>query len=594
MLVGIVDYGTGVQISFAVFYTIPVALVSWFVGLRYGLIISMLCSLEWLLSDLKATYTQPFIPFWNASMRLTIFILITVILSKLKIALELERKAREAANQASRIKSEFLANMSHEIRTPMNSIIAMSDLLSESPSPVEFKKYAHILKNEGNHLLKLINDILDLSKVEAGLFEFQKTNFDLHQLVEHLASFMAVRAREKGLTISYRIMSDVPSRIVGDEECLRRILINLLGNSIKFTETGEIRLQVENDPAHPKAGSIRVSVSDTGIGIPPEKTDAIFERFTTIDPSLARKHGGTGLGLNISRKLVEGMGGRIWAESRLGQGSTFYFSIPFGIQTNPIEKTADPALDVADLISSISEDQRPLRILLAEDYKSNQVIIQSFLRKTQYQLDIVEDGAAAVLKFKSGTYDLVLMDVQMPGMDGYTATTAIREWEQERGLNPTPILALTAHALKDEAERSLKVGCNAHLTKPITKFTLFKNIYECTKSWQPYPEKPGRRETDQKPPVRVDPDISPLIPDFLEEMRHSCKSVELALDRNDYETVQTAGHQIKGCGGSYGFPAITNFGRSIEDAALKKNGEDIRKQIQEFLNYLEKVEVVCE
>ncbi len=588
VVVGYIDYVTGVQISFSVFYTIPIAFVSWFVGFVPAALISLLCAAEWLIADIREKYSIPSIPYWNSFMRLIIFLLIAVILSKLKKTVESERQARDMANNASRIKSEFLANMSHEIRTPMNSIIAMSDLLSEPLSNAEHEKYVQALKKEGGHLLRLINDILDLSKVEAGQFEFEKGPFDLVGLTEHLMSVMAVRTHEKRLSLTYQIMPDVPTRLIGDIECVRRVLINLLGNAVKFSERGEIRLRIENDPSRRLPGAILFSVSDEGPGILPAKLDEIFDRFSTVDTSLTRRVGGTGLGLNISKKLVESMGGQIWAESRVGKGSTFHALFPFEIQTGPIEKKVEVSMDESALLSAIRADTRALKILLAEDHKNNQIIVQAFLKNTPYHLDVVPDGREAVEKFKSGVYDLVLMDIQMPVMDGHTATRAIRQWEQERGRVPTPILALTAHALKEEARNSLKAGCNAHLTKPIQKNSLLKSIYEHTHGGTIA----AGKETAPPARVPVDPDVRELVPDFLGDMRRFCEKMRVDLEEGDFAAVQSMGHSIRGSGGSYGFHTITDIGRQIEDDAKMRNAQTLQKHIDELSRYLETVEVV--
>lgn len=591
LLVGVVDYHTGVQISFSVFYTIPIAIVSWAGGLKNGIVLSLVCSVEWLLADLQDIYMHPLIPYWNAAVRLSVFILIAVILSKLRITLDLERKARAVAAQASRIKSEFLANMSHELRTPMNAIIAMSDLLAEPAPQPDHQKYVQVLKQEGGHLLRLLDDILDLSKVEAGQFDFVREPFDLVLLVDHITSFLAVRAQEKRLTLTYRIMPDAPTRLAGDAECLRRVLVNLIGNAIKFTERGEVRVDITRESSPGPSVLLRFSISDTGIGIPSEKLDAIFERFTTVDSSLTRSQGGTGLGLNISRKLVEGMGGRIWAESRVGKGSTLSFVLPFGVVAGPIEVKSEPVVDERTLSETMDGRETPIRILLVEDYKNNQIIVQTFLKRTRSVIDIAENGTEAVDKFKVGSYDLVLMDVQMPLKDGYTATSEMRQWERDRGIARTPILALTAHALKDEAERSLKAGCDAHLTKPIQKTALLKAVYDFTK---------GRKAAAAGPRgngrniVHVDPDLSQLVPQFLDDVRRDCVEAQQALHRNDFATVRTMGHRLKGSGGSYGFPEITHFGHVFETAATDGRVSDIQKALGDFRIYLDNLEVVTD
>lgn len=604
-------------------------------------------------------------------------------LAKRKRVEEELHKAKEAAESASRAKSEFLANMSHEIRTPLNSIIGIADLLWESPLTSEQQEYVSIFRKAGDTLLTLINDILDLSKIESGHIELENINFDLEKLVERTVEIIALRAQEKGLELVYQIESEVPVHLRGDPNRLRQILMNLLGNAIKFTEQGEIVLRIErvgNQESGVKGSEreflssdldlgtsvfLLFSVSDTGIGIPPEKLNTIFDSFTQADSSITRKYGGTGLGLSISRRLVELMGGRIWVESEIGRGSTFYFTARFEIQTqkgkvSPVE-SAQQSISVTDLkglktlivddnatnrmilretlkkwgaqvteaengeqgltelrrageagtpyelllldgrmpgmngfqvmeevrkipgiipatILMLTSDNRgrnmvrcrelgitncllkpikrsdlletiiatlnrtdktgrfipeeksaelkdpsvqnnlavpgvrstfdtppseaqdegkvfpkqgeeslpALRILLVEDSPDNRILIQSYFKKTPYQLDVAENGEIAVEKFKSGDYHLILMDMQMPVMDGYTATKMIREWESEQiklGLKPapTPIIALTAHALKEDEQKSLKAGCTTYLTKPIKKARLLETITAYTK-----------------------------------------------------------------------------------------------------------------
>jgi two-component system sensor histidine kinase/response regulator len=515
--------------------------------------------------------------------------------------------ARDHALEASRIKSEFLASMSHEIRTPLNAIIGMAELLAETPLTKEQDRYVEVFRTAGEALLSLVDDILDLSKIEARQLVLEAIDFNLRELIEETIEIYALKTDEKGIELICHIAPHVPSYVRGDPARLRQVLLNLIGNAIKFTEKGEIVVRVMQDPADP--GSLLFSVTDTGIGIPADKLGSIFESFTQVDSSITRKYGGTGLGLTISKRLVELMGGGLRAESELGKGSMFFFSVKLELAREPekrpnnlpevqlqgmrvlviddnvtnrlilretlaaygaqvIEAQDGPAglmefkraqeqgagfdliltdyrmpgmdgfqvaetlkaggdnactvlmvassqfgghvgraLDIgigaylvkpvkrAELIKAInvalsqapaerratalpSERPSPRQapILVVEDTVDNRLLIRAYLKNTPYEVDEAEDGEIAVSKFKAQAYSLVLMDVQMPVMDGYAATQAIRAWEQAQGKPPTPIVALTAHAIKEDIERSKAAGCTAHLTKPIKKATLLQAI----------------------------------------------------------------------------------------------------------------------
>lgn len=520
------------------------------------------------------------------------------------------RTSKEAAEVASRAKTAFLASLSHEIRTPMNTVLGLAELLWETPLRPDQRKYVRMLRRAGSTLVTLLNDIQDLSRVEAGRFQLENEEFMLDELVDKTVEIMTMRANEKGLDLAAYIAPDVPCDLVGDPNRLQQILVNLISNAIKFTERGEVLLRVEPEPDAQAPGRLRFSVADTGIGIPDGEREAIFESFAQVHETARSK--GSGLGLAIVKQLVLLMNGRIWLESRVGQGSTFYFTVALAPQSsrqahevrvppefeglrvliadaNPTHRmivrdplvawgatvmevgTADELtaelrsavaegrphqvllldrrladLDSFKIAESIRRDAslqrlamiiltsetwaddiartydlglggylvkpirrldliqavtialgkakgldpappmplalraaapRPMRILLVDDSPDNRFLITSFLEHPGYEVETAENGAAGVEKFRWGAFDLVLMDLQMPVMDGYAAIRAMREWERARGVGrATPIIALTASGVTGEELRNLTEGWTAHLSKPITKKTLIRML----------------------------------------------------------------------------------------------------------------------
>lgn len=500
-------------------------------------------------------------------------------------------EARVNAEEANRAKSDFLANMSHEMRTPLTAIIGISDYLMHGDLRAEQRVLVQRCMKASDSLLRMIDELLLAAKAEAGTLRIVNERFELTAVINESLALLANQAKEKRLSLDHRMGTGLPTHLVGDGEKLQQVLLNLIRNAIKFTRAGSIMLYVSQLGQQNGRAEILFEVVDTGIGIPAGQEERIFERFSQTDARSLRQSGSVGLGLSICRQLVDLMGGRIWCKNNPEGGSTFAFTVELQSASSPMTRPS-PAADrlVVDAQAQAQAASIPaLRILLAEDFVESQDIVRLYLRDTPHHLDCAATGIEVVTMFQKSQYDLVFMDLQMPDLDGYTATCVIRTWEQQQGRPPTPIIALTANGLTEARIESQAAGCNEFLTKPIKMDTLRQVIERyATGAEESVPVHKGLPlAQDAEPPPG---EMKELKRRFIANRLQELPLLQGAAADTNFERIKTIGHRMKGLAGSYGLHDIGAIGAAMEEAALKQDAAAVSIQLMKLTEALRQAE----
>ena len=508
---------------------------------------------------------------------------------------ELER-ARDSAEAASRAKSDFLANMSHEIRTPLNAIMGFADLLRRGwiDSPEEQQDMLATVYSSGKHLMTVINDILDLSKIESGRLDLELVSESPHRILAEVVSLMRVSFREKNLSLDYNWQGPIPERIETDSLRLRQILLNLLGNARKFTPSGGVQLiahlEPPNEPSH-----LIVDVIDTGVGIPSDKQEQVFDPFVQADTSVTRKFGGTGLGLSISRRLARMMGGDLIVSSEPGKGSNFQLRVATGdlhdVKVLESGSVGDviPRTQTQTVVTSNVSQLHGLRVLVVDDALANRKLISLVLTRAGAELAQAENGRQACdLVLGGREFDVILLDMQMPVMDGYAAARTLRN-----AGTTIPIIALTAHAMKGDRELCLQAGCSDFLTKPVNTDELLARLSEIRSPNGPVRTAPGK--SADRLPIRStlptdDPEFAEIVVDFAVALEREVTRLTEATRNRDPVATRTAAHWIRGSGGTNGFACFTAPATQICEAVRKGDWSDIDRHVLAIIDYADRIE----
>ncbi len=495
------------------------------------------------------------------------------------------REAKRAAESASARKSEFLSSMSHEIRTPLNTVLGMAELLAETKLDETQRGYVGTLQRASDHVLALIEDVLDLARIEAGTVTMEDTGFDLNEVAESAVDLVRMPARRKKLEVGWSVALDVPRELRGDPRRLRQILVNLLSNAVKFTDSGRVWLSISRDKSEPfdeSQAPLHITVTDSGIGVPQDRLSAIFSGFVQGDGTIERRYGGFGLGLNIAKRIVERMSGRIWAESREGAGSMFHVSVALPIERGRVAPTFAQEQEKQTGNLKLRLPQRRLRVLVVDDSEDNRILLGEYLRGADVDVEFADDGPSALEKATSQPFDAVLMDLQMPQLDGYATTRELIRRFKERSALPPPVIALSAHVLAESFALSMAAGCTTQLTKPIRKRTLLDAIARVT----------GARAEERREQRRgaIREEILPLLGKFFANRRNDVKTLRGAAETNDMQTIATLAHNMRGTGASYGFPEISTIGDGIQAAGKRGDGPEVTRLVGELETLLDELE----